>query len=78
MIKSKRISDLKAPVYHCLAAGHINVAATATVSEIVLASCCPVFLFTHSVDAADEFVDVDHGLELRCSSLLLFYARRVT
>jgi len=57
----KRICNLVAPVCHCFTAGCINVAAIAAEREIVLASFSPVFLFAHSVNAADDFVDVDHG-----------------
>lgn len=61
MTESECINNLEAPVCHCCTAGCIDVAAVATEGEIVLASVSAIFLGTHSVNSADEFVDIDHG-----------------
>lgn len=61
MAKSQCISNLEAPVCHRRTARCIDVAAVATEREIVLTSVSAVFLGTHSVKSADEFVYIDHG-----------------
>ena len=78
MAELKRASNLKAPVSHCFAAGHINIAVVAP-GEIVLASFRPVFLLPHSVNAADEFVGVNHCLillDMVCCVLCVWHFMR--
>ena len=79
MAELKRASNLKAPVSHRFAAGHINIAVVAP-GEIVLASFRPVFLLPHSVNAADEFVGINHCwilLDMLCSLRVAVYERTV-